>query len=328
MKYLLLLSLTLNMAFAECVHERVVLGSEIESLAKEYSVFVNNKNNQYKKASTTSIIAINTYKVQLTHQFDGDFDAYNRKYIEYYTYPRMQSYLSSHRYNIDRITYEMKTIGKSIQGRDLFYIGPKNLDPNKKTIVMLGRHHGDEGTANWIIEGFLTKFIESQEFRDKYQLILYPMINPDGAMAMTRYNANGIDLNRAWSTRSGEDEISIIHPHMESKIKNLKNVEIVLDMHGSIREDFIYRVDKNFWDQVFYNLQQTFIDKLASFDPWQRGNFILSNGDPGMARIRMIEDHQFNALTHETIRNIKKNLNRTKDDLLNQGKAILETLSL
>lgn len=326
MKYLLLIIFSINFAFTECVHERVVLGSEIESLSKEYSVFVSNKNNQYKKVSTKNIIAINTYKVQLTHQFYGDFNAYNKKYIEYYTYPHMQDFLNSKKQMIDQVGYEQRIIGKSIKGRDLFYIGPKQLDSNKQTIVMLGRHHGDEGTANWIIEGFFNKFLSSPEFRAKYQLLLYPMINPDGAMAQTRYNENGRDLNRSWTRTSGYDEISIIHPHMKSKIQNLRSIEIVLDMHGSIREDFIYRVDKGFWNTDFYNLQQNFIDKLSRFDPWQRGNFILSNGDPGMARIRMIKDYNLNALTHETIRNIKKSTFRTKQDLFSQGEALVKAL--
>lgn len=325
MKLILCLALALNIAFSECVHEKIVLGSDIESLSKDYSVFIKN-NGKYINSSKLNPIAINTYNVQLTHQFNGDFEAYNRKYIEYYTYPRMNEYLNESMKGISQIGYELKKVGKSIQSRNLYYIGPKIINNNKTTIIMFGRHHGDEGTANWIIEGFFNKFLASAEFREKYQLLLYPMINPDGAMAMTRHNANGLDLNRSWTRTSGYDEISIIHPHMENKIKNLKDVEIVLDMHGSFREDFIYRVDKNFWDLDFYNLQQSFIDTLAQFDPWQKGNFILSSGDPGMARIRMIEDHQFNALTHETIRNIKKRSKRTKEDLFLQGEAILEAL--
>ncbi len=39
------------------------------------------------------------------------------------------------------------------------------MDLTKKTIVMFGRHHGDEGTANWIIEGFFKRFLGSAELK-------------------------------------------------------------------------------------------------------------------------------------------------------------------
>lgn len=156
------------------------------------------------------------------------------------------------------------------------------------------------------------------------------MINPDGANARIRYNANGRDLNRSWGVDGGDsyDEIQSIYGHLEKEFTKIKKPVIVLDMHGSFTKDFIYRVDKTFKGVGFYNLQQLFISRLATRDRWQNGSFELSNGDKGMSRIRLINRFGLNAMTHETPRDIpiQNRHNRTIKSLMDQGVAIAYTI--
>ena len=106
-------------------------------------------------------------------------------------------------------------------------------------------------------------------------------------------------------------------------------VVVALDMHGSFTQDFIYRVKKNYVSRDFYNLQQKFIDELGTMDPWQNGNFQLSNGDPRMARLVLVNHYNKNAMTHESIRNVKlrNSRGRTKQSLIEQGFAVFKTIS-
>ncbi len=318
---------------AVCVHEKTILGAQLPELQKQYDVYAETEKGSFKKL--IKAISIQIYNVQLlpksekSFEKSGPFDRYNRKYVEYYTYPRIVKFLDAKRENLDTIGYEIQTVGKSLKGRDLFYVGPKSLDPSKKTIVMFGRHHGDEGTANWIIEGFLNQYISDKSFNEEFQLVLYPMVNPDGAMERSRYNANGRDLNRSWDTELGKDEIVSIHGHLASMLRKLSKVVIALDMHGSFEEDFIYRVKRSYKGEDFYNLQQKFIDELGIYDPWQNGNYILSNGHPKMARLVLLNHYNLHALTHETIRNIrlKNKEGRTKQSLIEQGEAVVSAIS-
>ena len=64
-------------------------------------------------------------------------------------------------------------------------------------------------------------------------------------------------------------------------------------------------------------------------DPWQAGNFQLSNGDSRMARLVLVNRYKKNAMTHESIRNIKLNNRdrRSKADLIDQGLAVFKTVS-
>jgi hypothetical protein len=334
MKKLLIGAMLASSVFAECVDERILPGMSLDSFKTTHEVRVE-VDGKFLPLNTVSVNPLLNYSVQLLDKkhrnhmkTNGDFSRYNKKYIEYYTYPRMEKYISLKEKELSAIEYEIKTIGKSLEGRDLFYIGPKVIDPNMKTIVMFGRHHGDEGTANWIIEGYLNEYLKSAQ-NEKFQLILYPMINPDGAMAQTRYNKNNYDLNRTWSKTSGIDETKYIHEHLRTKIKGMKNIVIALDMHGSFEQDFFYRVDAGFAGRDFFDMQSKFINRLALYDPWQAGNTILSNGHPKMARIVLIRDYKLHALTHETIRNIPKRnrRGRDKDSLIEQGEAIVKTIA-
>lgn len=325
--------LNTTLAFSECVHEKVLSGLELKNMnTVNQSIYVEVEDAIFKPVSQISINEQKAYKVQISHSFNKTKNSgdYNAKYIEYYGYPRLLQYLKDKKQQLADAGLNLKKIGKSIKGRDLFSITSNNLK-SKKTILMFGRHHGDEGTANWIIEGFLNEYLSNIKFRDEFQLVLYPMINPDGAQAKTRYNANGRDLNRSWSAnpKKDKDEIKTIHGDLRKIMKSIgKDVFIALDMHGSFTKDFIYRVKRNYVSIDFYNSQQNFIDELGIDDPWQAGNYQLSNGDPGMARLVLINHYKKNAMTHETVKNIPKKNNdgRSKKSLLDQGIAVFKTI--
>ncbi len=330
MKLFALLTFILSMNIqAICVHEKVMSGLEIDQIGEEYQAYIKDSEGKYKKLN--SYFGAGLYDVQIVHEKVAPED-YDDHYIEYYRYKRIQDYLVSISEKLERRGYETSIIGKSLEGRNLYAVKPINFDPNKKTIVMFGRHHGDEGTANWIIEGFVNNFFSQDDFfHSQYQILLYPMINPDGAENMTRYNKNGLDLNRQWSVRLDEskDESKIINTDLRPYLAFKKNIPIVLDMHGSFTNDFIYRVKKNFLGTKFFKMQQTFIDLLGQYDIWQNGSYQLSNGHPRMARIVIIKNFNLNALTHETPKNIKLNNSngRTKQDLIEQGRNLFKTVS-
>jgi hypothetical protein len=340
-KLLILLSIFISSnLLAECVHERTIYGSDLIKLADKHEVFIESKNAQYIHLSKLKVELAKKYTVQLFDKVistrgsvknsNDPHAEYNRKYLEYYTYARMQKYIQDNKEKIQEAGYEVRVVGKSIRHRELYAITPKVLK-DKKTILMFGRHHGDEGTANWIIEGFFDEYLSNESFRNKYQLLLYPMINPEGAEAHTRYNANGRDLNRSWdkSLAGSYDEIKYIHTDLKNFMSKIKDqVFIALDMHGSFTEDFIYRVKKNYVSRLFFNTQQNFIDELSIFDPWQNGNDKKSNGDPAMARLVLIDHYKKNAMTHESIRNISKDNNqgRSLGTLREQGVGLIKSI--
>lgn len=318
---------------AACVLEFKTSGLDLTNREARNSLFVDlNHDGRYLPLSAVAneLNSITTYQVQ---KLLGSTKAvgYDDRYIKYYRYARVLEFLAEFQTRFEQNDYIVETIGHSLSGRELKVVHPRTLDPNKKLIVMFGRHHGDEGTANWIIEGFVEDFFSKPEVLEEYQLVLYPMVNPDGAENQVRYNNNRYDLNRVWgiTPAQSKDEVISIHSHLEKLvIKAGFEPVITLDMHGSFTDDFIYRVGSSTFGRSYYHMQQLFIDDLGTRDPWQAGNYILSEGAAGMARIRLAKVHGWHTLTHETPRDIPLNnrQGRSLDTLKAQGIAALETI--
>lgn len=317
---------TVSTSYAACIHDTKLSGADITSF--EGSIHIKS-GDTYLPPTMLNLEEQKIYDVQISHPSSQG------KTIEYYTNAHLESYLGQMQTPIESYDYELQVIGHSIEGRDIPAIYPKVIDPNKQTIIMTGRQHGDESTANWIIEGFLDEVFvsaQSHNWHERFQLVIYPIVNPDGAHANSRYNANRRDLNRSWKhdPAQSRDEVQIIHQHLDQLRLPMQNVVAFLDMHGSYWTlnggDFIYHVDSRFRDLSFYNLQKAFIDELAVNDQWN-GRSNISNGDPGMIRIIMVKNG-INALTHETPRDIPENNRegRSVETLKSQGHALFQTI--
>ncbi|WP_286257381.1 M14 family zinc carboxypeptidase [Pseudoalteromonas apostichopi] len=106
---------------------------------------------------------------------------------------------------------KLEQIGTSFQGQALNSL---KIGTGPIKVMMWSQMHGDENTATAALMDFLS-FITADEnaqwlksWRQKISLLIIPMVNPDGAAVQTRYNAQGIDLNRdAKALRTKEGQI-------------------------------------------------------------------------------------------------------------------------
>lgn len=92
---------------------------------------------------------------------------------------------------------KLREIGKSVKG-DSLYAFPMGL--GKRKVLMWSQMHGNESTttkAVWDLVNFLKSGDPvASTIMSECSLMIVPMLNPDGAMAYTRENFNGVDLNR------------------------------------------------------------------------------------------------------------------------------------
>ena len=93
--------------------------------------------------------------------------------------------------------FKITEIGKSVQERVIYQV---RIGTGKTKILMWSQMHGNEPTTTkglFDFFNFLSKDSElAQQIKNKYTLLCIPMLNPDGAFAYTRENANSVDLNR------------------------------------------------------------------------------------------------------------------------------------
>lgn len=93
--------------------------------------------------------------------------------------------------------FDISEIGKSVQQRSIYQV---KIGTGKTKILLWSQMHGNEPTTTKGLFDFF-KFLATnsdlaQQIKKKYTLLCIPMLNPDGAFAYTRVNANKIDLNR------------------------------------------------------------------------------------------------------------------------------------
>lgn len=93
-------------------------------------------------------------------------------------------------------------IGHTVEKRPLEILRVGN-PAAKHNVLIRARAHAWEPGGNWVVEGIVRGFIEKSQKDDSpaKEICWYilPMANMDGVYrGMTRFNANGIDLNRGW----------------------------------------------------------------------------------------------------------------------------------
>jgi len=98
--------------------------------------------------------------------------------------------------------------GYALSGRQLYAVKISDnvqLDENEPEISFDGGHHGDEIMGAEInillMRDLCVQYGSNPQITDLVntrEIWIFPFINPDGRMAMTRYNNAGVDINRDW----------------------------------------------------------------------------------------------------------------------------------
>lgn len=191
-------------------------------------------------------------------------------------------------------------LGQSIQGRPIYKI--ESNGKAKEWIVILGRQHPPEVTGALalfpFVETLLAKNDLANSFRDKYNLLVIPNINPDGVfLGNWRHNANGFDLNRDWN-KFKQVEVQQINNYLHQLVKQGDKITFAVDFH-STHKDVFYTMP------VDYGMEQPyFVDhwlgaldkKMPEFNVIQKpGN----NPDLGVSKQYFSDTYNVHAITYE-----------------------------
>lgn len=91
---------------------------------------------------------------------------------------------------------ELKEIGRSVLNKPIFSI---KLGYGSKRILMWSQMHGNESTTTKAVFDLLNSLLNvgsTESILNNCRICIIPILNPDGAKAYTRLNANEMDLNR------------------------------------------------------------------------------------------------------------------------------------
>jgi len=143
----------------------------------------------------------------------------------------------------------IQCIGRSKLGRPLNRVvinqTGNDLAP---AIIVTGRQHPPEVTGSIgqrvFLETILGDHEIAREFRGRFQVISYPLVNPDGVdNGHWRHNAGGVDLNRDWGPFNQPETSAIRDDLLSWKSRGLE-VWYALDFH-STSYDVFYTINKD-----------------------------------------------------------------------------------
>ena len=159
----------------------------------------------------------------------------------------------------------LKTIGRSILGKNLPALDIYNgTTKNKDIIVFITRQHPPEVTGYYAFQSFLNTVLSDSElsksFLEKYHIIAFPIMNPDGVdLGHWRHNAGGVDTNRDWSQYNQPEIKQAVKFISKSLKKNKAKLVLGLDFHST-------------WYDVFYTNKKREGTALPNFvNDWFTG---------------------------------------------------------
>lgn len=151
------------------------------------------------------------------------------------------------KYSLDK-----KVIGYSIGGKPIIALNSKKSD-GKKIVVILSRQHPPEISGYFAMVQFVETLLGNtrlaEDFIKKYELVIIPMINPDGVdEGNWRHSFAGVDLNRDWIDFK-QPETRAVRDYLLTKVKKQDaKVYFALDFHSTYN-DVLYtnedRADTN-----------------------------------------------------------------------------------
>lgn len=107
--------------------------------------------------------------------------------------------------------FKIDVIGRSVLGESIQVI---TIGNGPKKILMWSQMHGNESTTTKAVFDLCNVFSDSDdpqiaEILNSCTISIIPMLNPDGAKAYTRLNANEVDLNRDAQDLSQPESVAL-----------------------------------------------------------------------------------------------------------------------
>jgi len=143
------------------------------------------------------------------------------------------------------------TLGHSLQGRPIHSAKTRS---RSEVVILLGRQHPPEVTGAYAMRSFVDTVLSdtalAREFRDRFSIIVIPLLNPDGVvLGHWRHNVDGVDLNRDWGpfTQPETQSVARLLTAMEQPDLEFK---LMLDFHSTKSSLFYTQLVEDFDEPV------------------------------------------------------------------------------
>lgn len=117
---------------------------------------------------------------------------------------------------------ELEQIGRSVESRPIYAL---RLGRGSVKILAWSQMHGNESTTTRGLFDFYVQIRDDEHYLSQFTFVFIFQLNPDGAQAYTRNNANQVDLNR--------DALAQSQPETQAfmKLLNTFDPDLCLNLH-------------------------------------------------------------------------------------------------
>lgn len=195
---------------------------------------------------------------------------------------------------------ELRLLGYSLGQRPIHYL--VSNPAAKDVLLLVGRQHPPEVSGAFAMFAFVeTLFADSglaKRFRERFQIIAVPLMNPDGVLGGNwRHNLGSTDINRDWGVFK-QPETRLVGDLLDRLDADGHHVRIFLDFHSTNRNLFYTQDDSEpteppkFFENWFANATPRLTDYAFTHEarPGKR---------PGVGKNYMYRRYGIPAATYE-----------------------------
>jgi len=157
---------------------------------------------------------------------------------EYRSYDEMVAELQSIQTNNSSIC-NLFSAGRSVQDRDLWVMEISNnvlVEEDEPEFIYISTMHGDEVVGKELCMNFINLLVDEYETNPRIQnlidnvhIYIMPHMNPDGTEVGSRFNADGVDLNRSFP-----DRIDDPYDYQEGRPQEVQVLMEFFDTHSPV----------------------------------------------------------------------------------------------
>ncbi len=200
---------------------------------------------------------------------------------------------------------QITEIGRTVENRplEIIRIGHEGA-PNR--ILIRGRAHAWEPGGNWVIQGLIKNLLKNDkkidEYLSSYCIYILPMANIDGvAHGGTRFNLQGMDLNRNWDKKADpflSPENAALERWLAHQIEVGLKPDLAIDFHNDSGGNLhISRPNINL-DRYLSNMER-FEELLRKHTWFTEGSTGSNFRNPGTVGEGLLERYGIDALIYE-----------------------------
>lgn len=163
-------------------------------------------------------------------------------------YSDSSAVISALRLCANRSSGEVREIGRSVNGNAIWALRLGPMKEERPVVALMAGIHGDEVVGAELLLRFASHLLDNDAAHliHSVNVWLVPRINPDGYLAKTRENANGVDLNRNFPDEFDGAAQSPLQPETAAMMSFLRSIrpQMVAVLHGGA-EVCNYPLDNN-----------------------------------------------------------------------------------